>query len=249
MVLAWIVGIGFLLLMVVLVIGLLGSATTYSESGLLCGVLFGAESPVCKGTDQEEEEEEDKARKIGETFGNDPKIGQEVCDLKFTLYGELDFKNQDGRTKIFSTPDDLLLHVFMNEKTDHPEIAKYEWKNCQPYGETSLLSLFGALSGLELLQQNLLMLDYRGFSLGDNFTMRIEGENSMGEIMIDGDEVRWERQVIIEQGAQITIPYSFELVYGFNDIVKEDYNLKITAKDKSINQQPVNKPYIYNVLG
>ena len=107
-----------------------------------------------------------------DTIGKKAVAGDTVCDLKITFYGELDFANQDGRTTLIANPFETNLVVFMNEKTDHPEIAKYEWKNCQPYGETSLLSLFGALSGLELLQQNLLMLDYPGFDLIHGHTHR-----------------------------------------------------------------------------
>ena len=62
-----------------------------------------------------------------DTIGKKAVVGDTVCDLKITFYGELDFANQDGRTTLIANPFETNLVVFMNEKTDHPEIAQYEW--------------------------------------------------------------------------------------------------------------------------
>ena len=188
-----------------------------------------------------------------DTIGKKAVAGDTVCDLKITFYGELDFANQDGRTTLIANPFETNLVVFMNEKTDHPEIAQYEWKNCYVKGGSAFASLLGGVTGLELLgdyaNQKTVKLDVSGIALGDSFSLKIEGEDNNGNLLRDsfGNTV-WEKKVVIDDWSQIKIPYAFQVRYKLNDVVYDNYELSVNAIGKSINNNPSNQPLIYNVV-
>lgn len=185
-------------------------------------------------------------------IGNKPITGSTVCDLKFTVYGELDFANQDARTVLIPNPLETNLVLFMNKKTSHPEIAQYQWLNCYQKGGTlSLNSLFGGLTGLDLLadEQKQVKLDVTGTALGDSFTFKISGANKNGELLIDKlGRTSWEKRVVIEDWSQIKIPYGVSARFTLDDVVRDNYTVEINAVGKSINNMPSNEPYIYHIL-
>lgn len=183
-----------------------------------------------------------------QAIGNKPKSGDVVCDLKITVFGELDFANQDGRTVILANPFETNLVVFMNKKTAHPEIAQYQWFNCYKSGTFPLAMLFGGVTGYELLTEAK-QLDVSGIALGDSFTMKISGESDDGRLLIDKfGRTAWEKRVDVPDGSQIKIPYGFSVRYTLDDVVFDDYELKVQAVAKSINNMPANQPYIYHVV-
>lgn len=187
-------------------------------------------------------------------IGNNAKIGDVVCDLKITFYGELDFANQDARTVWFANPFETNLVVFMNDNTAHPEIAQYEWKNCYEHGKFSLLSLFDGVTGLELMEimaneDKLSKLDVSGIALNDSFTLTIQGENNNGDLIIDKfRNTDWSKRIVIDDGTQIKIPYAFQARFTLSDVVYDNYTIEVNAIGKSINNNPSNQPLIYHVV-
>lgn len=169
--------------------------------------------------------------------GNNPVAGDIICDLKVQLYGELDFFNQDGADIIFANPFETNLTVFINDKIQRQPPIETEWINCYQSGTTSVNSLLGGMSILDMARQNEFnTLDVSGIAIGDSFTLKIEGVNQQGKLLVDSSKrITWEKRITIPDGTQITIPYAFNHLFVINDVVGDNYTLKITAIDKQLN--------------
>ena len=176
--------------------------------------------------------------KKADSAGNNPQIGDKVCDLKFKVYGELDISTQNAKDLIFLIPfTENNLHVFVNDKIQHQPFIETSWINCHTIGGNSLVGLFGGLSILDMAQQSQLnQLDVSGFALLDSFTIRIEGENQSGELLVDSfKRLKWEKRFDIPDGTPITIPFAFNHLFVLDNVVADNYTIKITAIDKQLN--------------
>ncbi len=182
--------------------------------------------------------------------GNNPVIGDRVCDLKLKIYGELDFNNQDGKDIFIANPFEFNLTVFINDKIEHQPFIETSWINCHTIGSNSFVGLLGGMSLLDMAQQNKLSsLDVTGISAGDSFTIKIEGENQQGELLVDSQKrISWQKRIIINDGSQITIPFAFNHLFVLDDVVADNYEIKITALEKRLNNGGSNSFITYKVF-
>lgn len=170
--------------------------------------------------------------------GNNPSIGSTVCDLKIKIFGELDISSQNAKDLFILFPfTETNLHVFVNEKIAHQPFIETSWINCFTIGGNSLTGFLGGLSIVDRIQQTQFnTLDVSGIALGDSFTIKIEGENQSGKLLVDSQKrISWQKRINIPDGTQITIPYAFNHLFVLNDVVADNYILKITAVDKQLN--------------
>jgi len=189
--------------------------------------------------------------KKADSAGNNPTIGSKVCDLKFKIYGELDISSQNSKDLFILIPfTENNLHVWINDKIAHQPFIESEWINCYTVGGNSLLSLFGGMSLLEKAQANeFTSLDISGFALGDSFDIRIEGENQQGKLLVDSTKrLSWTKHIQIDDGTAITIPYAFNHLFVLDNVVADNYTIKIFAEDKQLNSGGTNSFIEYRVF-
>jgi hypothetical protein len=183
--------------------------------------------------------------------GNNPKVGDTVCDLKFKIYGELDISTQNSKDLWILFPfTENNLHVWINGNIAHQPFIESSWINCHAVGGNSLVGLFGGMSLLDMaLQNQVTPLDVSGVAIGDSFDIRIEGENQAGELLVDSSKrLQWTKHFQIDDGTAITIPYAFNHLFVLDNIVADNYTIKIYAEDKQLNSGGTNSFIEYKVF-
>lgn len=184
--------------------------------------------------------------------GNNPTIGSNVCDLKLKIYGELDISSQDSKDLWILFPfSENNLHVWINNNIAHQPFIESSWINCHIVGGNSVTGLYGGLSILDMLQSpnQVQPLDISGFALGDSFDIRIEGENQSGQLLVDSSKrLEWIKHFQIDDGTAITIPYAFNHLFVLDNVVADNYTIKIYAEDKQLNNGGTNSFIEYKIF-
>lgn len=181
-------------------------------------------------------------------FGNNPAPGKIICDLKITVYGELDF--QDSRSggwnnSIFHLGQSLA--VFMGEGTAHPEIAKYQWVNCYKQGTMSFIPLMAYdISG----NTDDLVLFAQITTFGDSFDLQMNGVSATnGKVLTEKSSTKvWTQRVDVKDWDQVELPLVWSEDFFLEKVVVDDYTLYFRAVNKQINEQGANQPISYDLL-
>ena len=150
-----------------------------------------------------------------------PEENQEVCNLRLTVYGEIEYE-------LFSIPVELRFEF--GENTNNPQVVVYEWKGCKG---TENLSIYDYIEDAEL--QSLINV------VETDFTMKLR--------LVDNEKNNEEKSrkcCEIPQGIVAT-PMEFYESFIFNDIPKKNYDLEIIIDGQKINNKITNSPYIYKI--
>ncbi len=222
---AWIVGIGFLLIAFVISFSVFG----------------GAWEKVFEALDEQRERQNDQADPSIANSGNLAKdTGTRVCNLKINVVGS-------ASGVIFS--DDLKLFVgdFGLFANHDKSIIRYQWYCTGLPSTASWFSFYGEKAISDLEQQNLLR------SEGQTIRIKLDGESKTTGKLLVGKQSE-NSNVLINQFQDITeIPQGAEFPVGWNvriflyDVTEDDYNIEFWSEDFRINDQPVSTHIKYDL--
>jgi len=227
-----IISVAFLLFAIIFIVPVLGNIDDVQKGGLICAII----PQVCDTTDKDNTEKENKEK--AKVLGNNPQSGDQVCDLKVTINGELDISSQNASELYFTIPfTENNLHVWINDKIENTPPISAKWF-CDANSTTSISSIF-----------DLNTLDISGFALGDSFTLKLSGLNQDEKYLVDGnDNIEWKKKIIVKDGDAITVPYAFSHEFVLSDVKADNYTLKLVAENKQLNDGLSNSSVEYKVF-
>lgn len=174
-----------------------------------------------------------------------PTTGEDVCDLKFTIFGAYDqapFGRLEGN------------HVYLGESffgtVFHPEIAQFEFRNCHISGQASLLDLIPQFHNdrFENPSGNFVGVNAQTASICCANPFQPEEFNiSMTFIReADGKTLGGAKKFFVSVPVGTFLPFSFQKTYHFDNVPFDDYEVEITS-NAPINRLPAGAPFIYNL--
>lgn len=175
-----------------------------------------------------------------ENFGNNPKTGDIICDLKIHIEGELDFDRTSPIPAFLQIGN---LEVYTGNAGGYPQIVEAIWSNCRTNGTFNLASFFGNIQRLALVQ-------------GDSFDLEMSGKsNTNGKPLTENSNTKvWRNEVqfttvnipIVEL-TSVDLPVSWQTDYFLTNVKSDDYQLNFFAVGGSINNMGTNKPLQYDI--
>lgn len=174
-------------------------------------------------------------------FGNNPKAGDIICDLRLHVEGELDF---DRTSPLYGTPLAIgNLEVYMGSQGNFPNVIEAVWSNCRNHGVFSLASFFGNIERLALVQ-------------GDTFDLQMTGvSKTNGKPLTENSNTKvWKNkvkfttaQIPIVELTSVDLPVSWETDYFLTNVKVDDYRLNFISVGGGINNMGTNIPLKYDV--
>ncbi len=203
--------------------------------------------------------EEEKTQ--AEVFDFKPVLGLPTCDLAITFFGEIEHE-------LFSLPE--ILRFEFGENTGHPEIAQFQFINCQsaqfqiasffPRLETNIKIFQEEITEFEitpdqLAELNLTPQDLRQLQplllepFGRDFQMQLK-IRSVGQLFEFRECSSFNPELCgtIELPAGIIPePFTFQKTFLITQLPLQNYNIEIVIVGERINQLETQQPFVYNV--
>lgn len=160
----------------------------------------------------------------------EPREGELVCDLKITIYSELD---QD----VPLTP----FHINIGNSASDPRVKEYHWDECHDAQAIPIGSLLD-------IADNVNTLSFFPVGINADFTVPIELElvDANGNIISCAQQRNLCREIPVQEGL-ITLPFDLTDTFAVQNIPHRDYQLRIFYPEHQIDAKPIGTPFVDEV--
>ena len=201
------------------------------------------------------EEEKEQA----EVFDIKPVVNVPLCDLAITFFGEIEHE-------LFSLP--TILRFEFGENTAHPEIAQFQFINCQqaqfqiasflPRLSTNIIILQEEITDFELTTDQLAELNLSPQEIQQidlinlietKFNMQLK-VRSVGQLFEFRECSAFNPElckIVILPAGVVPEPFAFQKTFLITKLPFQNYNIEIVIFGQKINELETNQPFVYNV--
>lgn len=155
-----------------------------------------------------------------------PKVGDQVCELQFTVGGYFEYALKD----LVKIPTPTTAYITGNS-------VSYKWVNCVKYGGTTMELL--ALTAGDPWNP-LSILPVSGTAL-----LQVELVGADGKYLNPKNVPALEKTITVDN---VQTPINFAKTFYVTKLPRQDYTANIVFDGGSINEQPLGAPYIYKIL-
>lgn len=158
-----------------------------------------------------------------------PKVGDQVCELQFTVGGYFEYAAKD----LLKIPTPTTAYISGSS-------VGYKWVNCVQFGGTQLEWIALSLAPLPNLDSLLSILPVSGTGV-----MQIELVGQDGTFLSPKNYPSLEKTITVDN---VQTPIQFAKTFYVTKLPRQDYTANIVFDGGSINEQPLGAPYVYKIM-